>query len=84
MFLYSGGPLTGLFSFNGPCHAARQAGVAAHARHGPPGRANTGTVAIGPCRVWAGPKKQAFVLRAAWTSIVATHGLLSNLIPIVY
>ena len=60
MFLYSSGPLTGLFSFNRPCRAARRAGVATHARHAPPGRANTGTVAIGPCRVWAGPKKTGF------------------------
>jgi len=71
------GPLTGLLFLTGPCCATRRAGVAAHARHAPPGRASTGMVATGPCRVWAGPKKwafgRAFVLRAAWTSMLAHH-----------
>jgi hypothetical protein len=57
-----------------PGHAARQAGVAAHARAWCTGRADPGTWLTGPCRVWVVPLQRAFgraaVHQARWTSIL--------------
>jgi hypothetical protein len=69
-----------------PGRAARQAGVAAHARARCTGRAGPGTLLTGSCRVWAVPLQWAFgraaIHRARWISIyVAPSPGMSVCIP---